>query len=264
MKKYALILILSILSTSLFCQSWSDITKGTSLSNEKKPENIMVWSKDLDSYKKISLIPNSSEKNTIEKAIKNIKPNVISETLIYIPKYSDDNIKLELFNSLRSISKFVDIDYWNWNKQKMRDMFDYSRVISNKNDLTPQNDPLEVNVKNDKIYVDQEMEPFSRFVSEYKYQSKANIFTFTGTNITPIKYDWFTAVKPGNMLTYFQIYYGSDFTVIYGVGGVDVFDGFGTLKNKISDPFYYRTNGLFEWYLEEHIKPIFAMEQDNE
>jgi len=262
--RFKTLALLLCITTLAGAQTWKDLVRGTALESEDQPLTLKVWTKDLKGYKEVSFLPNTREGDPIEKDLKSLKPNVLSETLMYIPRGADSQQKLALYNSLRRVSTFKDIRFWNWEKEVERVMFRHSFHIADMdNKDTPLEDPLEDRIVSDQILVNQELIPFGDVISQYKYKYTGDSLLFEGTNKTPIKYQWFTAVKPGNMLTLFHIIFAEEFTLIYGLGGVDAFDGFGAFKSQISDPFYYRTNGLFEWYLDTHLKPIFNLDNED-
>lgn len=197
----------------------------------------------------------------IQEALASARPNIITETVMLLPFGISDDEYLALYNSLRRISDLANIEYWNEEKERHNDLFTTSFHVASRDDARPQPDPLvPVIPPYQSIYILQDIPPFHEVVSRYDYYSRTlpggEAFLFSGVNLDRIRYRGFPAVGRENMVTLLMVLRGSDYLIVYGVGGARVTNPLGLLSGRIEGPFRYRTMGLFQWYHDSHIRPL--------
>jgi hypothetical protein len=213
--------------------------------------------KDLDSWRDVELIPNHELSEDIEDHLRDARPNVLSETLILIRRGVTDAEYLELYNSLRRVSELDGIEYYNPEKDKWHPLFTSSFRVPDEESDRRLPDPVVTTIpQRDRILVRQGLPPFGETVSRYTYTSRHEAVHFHGENLTRITYRGFPVVGPEEMITHFLLIRESNYLLVYGVGGAQVFNFLGLLSGVIENSFTSRTTGLFDWYSQEYLEPL--------
>jgi hypothetical protein len=255
-----------ILMTAILLLFVSSVTAAQSLSHRlsevpdtERAELLETGSvkRDRDSWRRIRLIPEHPFAEDIRDRLKDARPNVVSETLILVPRRITDTEYLELYNSLRRVSELADIEYYNPEKELYHALFTSSYRIPNPESDERLPDPIVDNIpQQDEILVRQGLPPFGDAVSRYTYVSGHNGIHFSGRNLTRITYKGFPVVGPGEMVTDFLMIRGLDYLLVYGIGGAQVFNFLGLLSGVIDNSFTSRTTGLFNWYSRNYLQPL--------
>jgi len=252
----AAILLLSSASTA-WSQSLDALLRPLDRSAREAVLNTNSVKRDIDSWRDVELLPAHPLSKDIREIIEDARPNVLSETIILVPRGITDSEYLELYNSLRRVSELGDIEYYNPEKEKWHPLFDFSYRVRNEESDTPLPDPVVARIpRSDEILVRQGIPPFGEAVSRYRYEGGDNAFLFSGVNITRITYKGFPVVAPEEMISSFLLIRGSDYVLLYGVGGARVFNFLGLLSGVIENSFESRTTGLFDWYSQTYLDPL--------
>lgn len=217
----------------------------------------MAVHRDLDSWREVELLPNHSLSERVREHLEEAKPNVLSERLTYVEGSLSDEEYLELYNSLRRVSEWSDIEYYNPQKDRWNPLFGRSFRVGSRSSDQALPDPVVSSIPaRDEFLVLQDLEPFGETISRYSYTRNRNAFLFVGRNLTRITHRGFPVVGPNEMVTVFMVIREPDFTLVYGVGGANVFNFLGLLSGMIEEPFGNRTTGLLRWYSENYLTPL--------
>jgi hypothetical protein len=195
----------------------------------------------------------------IRASLKDARLNVVSERITLIDSGITDREFLFLYNSLRRVSAFDEIEYFNTEDEKWRPLFEGSFHVSDPDSTKPLPDPVVEQIPaEESILVHQGLPPFGPSVSRYTYRHIPGTIHFSAENLTRVTYKGFPVVGPGEIITHFLIIREPDYVLVYGVGGAQVFSFFGLLSGKIEVPFESRTTGLFDWYSNNYLEPLQA------
>lgn len=213
--------------------------------------------RNLGSWENVALVPDHSLTERVQRNLEEAKPNVLSERLTLIDRGVTDAEFLELYNSLRRVSEWADIEYYNPQKDRWNPLFGRSYRVGSESSDKALPDPVVRRIpREDDFLVLQDLEPFGETISRYRYLSRQSAFLFIGRNLTRITHRGFPVVGPQEMVTLFFVLREQDYTLVYGVGGANVFNVFGLLSGMINDPFKNRTTGLLDWYTQNYLTPL--------
>ncbi len=205
----------------------------------------------------VSLIPDHPLTRHIRRALRDAKPNVISEQLVLVEAAIDERGTVDLFNSLRRVSELSYIQYYNAGTDRTHDLFHESQAIDNPDDRRIIPDPVLAELpRDDLVWVLQGVPPFGDIVSEYRYRSENGAFLFFGTNHEAMPYRGFRVVRPRNMVTAILVVPTDEHVLMYGLGGVRAFTVFGLLDDRIESAFSGRTDGIFAWYYDTYLSEL--------
>jgi hypothetical protein len=251
----ALVLLLG--APAAWSQSLDELLRPLGRSERQAVLNTNSVQRNIDSWRDVELLPAHPFSEDIRETLGDARPNVLSETIILVRRGITDSEYLELYNSLRRVSELSDIEYYNPEKEKWHPLFDFSYRVEDEESETPLPDPVVTRIpRSDQLLVRQGLPPFGDTVSRYSYRALDNAFLFSGVNVTRITYKGFPVVTPEEMISSFLLIRGSDYVLLYGVGGARVFNFLGLLSGVIDNSFESRTTGLFDWYSQTYLDPL--------
>lgn len=251
------VLLLLISTPAAWSQSLDALLRPLDRSEREALLSANSLKRDIDSTRDVELLPAHPLSENIRETLGDARPNVLSETIIVVPRGITDSEYLELYNSLRRVSELSDIEYYNPEKEKWHALFDFSYRVEDEESEAPLPDPVVADIpRSDEILVRQGLPPFGDTVSRYSYEARGNAFLFSSVNVTRITYKGFPVVAPEDMISSFLLIRGSDYVLLYGVGGARVFNFLGLLSGVIDNSFESRTTGLFDWYSQTYLDPL--------
>ncbi|MCX7787009.1 MAG: hypothetical protein N2442_04870 [Spirochaetes bacterium] len=160
----------------------------------------------------------------------------------------DRDSLLTVYNLLLSVSTMKGLQYYSASRGRMRTLFAESYVIRSPEDPTPIPDP-KVNLlpTEQVLFVFQEDLTFGKNITQWKYRSKGEELSISITNLTPMKYSFFTVADPGNMQIHLLVVPAEEGIVFYGcmVAKSPRFLG---LEKTRTESFYNRIKALFTWF----------------
>ena len=213
--------------------------------------------RDFDNHRDLQYIPNHDMAREIERSVNDVRPNVISEALMYLDQGVTDEEFLSLYNAFREVSELSYLEYYNPEKERWNELFYESYQIPEPGTNRPLSDPTVTRIpRENSFYVGQEIPPFGYIESEYEFLSEGEAFLFSSENLDRFYYNDVPVLAPGNMVTHVLVIRGSDYVLAYGVGGAKVFTLFGILSGRIETPFQARTSALFDWFYDEQLEPL--------
>jgi len=155
---------------------------------------------------------------------------------------------LKVYNLLLSVSTMKGLQYYSASRGRMRTLFAESYVIRSPTDPTPIPDPKVDTLPSEQtLFVFQEDLTFGKNITEWKYRSKEEALSISITNLTPMKYSFFTVAEPGNMQIHLLVLPAEEGIVFYGcmVAKSPRFLG---LEKTRTESFYNRIKALFTWF----------------
>lgn len=213
--------------------------------------------RDFDNHRDLQYIPDHPLARQIERSVRSVRPNVITEAIMYLDNGITDEGFLELYNAFRRVSELSGMEYYNPDKDRWHVLFDASYHVDGPEGTAPEPDPVVSTIPaEDAIYVGQDIPPFGYVVSEYSFEREGDAFLFSGTNLDRFYYEGVPVLGTENMLTQVLVVREEDYLVAYGVGGARVFTLFGLLSGRIETPFAARTTAMFNWFNENYLVPL--------
>lgn len=193
------------------------------------------------SVREFGLLPFDNRAVSFRSRFEKLKPNYITELLLSIPVKSKEQAAAiidELALALSDVYGYVKIPYWSVRQQTMYDLFDMIEVLKRTR--------LE---GGESIEVKQHMEPFATFRARYEYRRYPDTLLFSGVNLEPIVYSYknLKAVASGGMLWELYVFIGGGRLYAYGAGGVNAFDFFGLVRDRLEPSFMGRVDAFFRY-----------------
>jgi hypothetical protein len=211
----------------------------------------------IENHRQIAFVPDHPLAERISDTVGRVRPNVISEQIVLVPRRVGPDELLILFNSLRRISNLSYLQYRNERKDTTSDLFHDSYAVKDGDSRERIDDPVVAEIPSrDEIHVLQGLPPFGTVLSSYTYVSEGSAFLFSGTNQDTMTYRGVPVVQSGNMITTILVIAGEDYLLMYGIGAVRAFKMFGLLDDRIEAAFSGRTEGLFNWYRDTYLEGL--------
>jgi len=200
----------------------------------------------LDSYSDLRIPKGIPLAKELEAKAKKVKPNFLAEVIIAVPKNAKPGLLDYMYTSLSDVEGFKNIPYYS---KRSKDWFLLFDEVKIKRETSP-------NPNSRDVFTEQVMEPFERYETKYEYRKSATGFSFISENLTPLVFDGFRAVSPGNMITYLIAFEYGDYVIVYGIGGAKAFKFFGLFGDRLDTAFIGRVEAFFTWYYDTYMKPI--------
>jgi hypothetical protein len=191
-----------------------------------------------------------AEKNTnLIRSMMEKNPNALIEALYLIPEAMPIEKRTTLFNQFLKVSELDEIRYFNPEHNQSHRLFGFSYRIKDKD--KPEVEVTDLNLANlprqMKMYVHQELLPVGPMTSEFSLSNQGEKMALSIVNVTNLNYGIFPVIGSGAFFSEIRVYFGSDFTLFYAVGGINFFNPFNIFGDKIN-PFFYRFEGIFDYY----------------
>jgi len=207
----------------------------------------------------LELLPNISAKEQIKKDIKDIKPSIGVELLLFY-KLDENNkekseILLSIYNILRSISTLKGIQYYSATRKRMRIFYHDAYVIESPNNRKKTDDPEfsdNIPVRSG-LYASFKDSSFGEYTCFVEYLSDGNSITMKIENITQIWYLILPAVSQRNLKSYVIIIPYDEHILFYGLSYLKALNFFGILDSR-SDSLYNRVVAISDWFKTEFKK----------
>lgn len=244
-----MVLFLTFFPLSLFAQSGVD-----HISPEQRAELFRegkVFARP-GKDRKLSLAPPAWE-DSFDQDLKTIRPNVISEVLLWVDseKEGQEEDLLFILNELMKVDRLDEVLFDNPEHINLHPIFTDSYRVSGPDSQEPlENLQVDSIPRKIEFPVYQELPPVGPMTSLYTFRQRGDVLEMKARNVTPLKVSFFNVIGKGKFYTRIIILPQDEGFLVYGVGAVNVFNPFNILKGKI-EPFYYRIYGLFDWYQDE-------------
>ena len=201
--------------------------------------------KNLESYKDIHLLPESTETKSIIDHYKKLRPNFLAEAMFIMPVLEGEEqaVLQDVKIFLQSVKEFEEIPYYSKQNNTWVPMFE-SIVIKGV--------PI-FSDGSEGIITEQIMLPFKPYTSVYKYYLSEDSFLYKNYNRTPLYYKWMKGVEKEEMSTTLLVRAYPGYLFIYGLGGAKAFDFFGFFGKRLDVAFTGRVEAFFEWFYKEFV-----------
>lgn len=213
--------------------------------------------RDFDNHRDLQYLPEHPLASRIELSVGSVRPNVVTEAIMYLDHGVTDEDFVGLYNAFRRVSDLSYLMYFNPEKGKPNELFYESYRVPGPDTDQRLPDPVVSTIpERDAFYVGQEIPPFGYIVSEYEFRSQENAFLFSARNLDRFYYRGVPVLGPENMITHVLLIRAEEYVIAYGVGGARVFTLLGILSGRIETPFEARTTALFDWFNDNHLQPL--------
>lgn len=248
-----------LLGTALYGQSLQSVLPELHRSEQQAVESTQRISNKVQRYRDVRMIPRIPElEQAVDRTLRSAKPNVVNESLLLISKQATPEAVRYFYNSFRQVGRLAEVEYHNPDHGRDHQIFDFSHHVSDAESEEILADPVvaerEALPGEDSIYVWQYLLPFDDMHFRYTYRLSPGMLRISVENVSPLQYKFLNIINEGSFVTELALIFGDDYLLFYGVGGVRVFNPFNILGDKI-DPFYYRIDGIFDWYNQNYLQP---------
>jgi hypothetical protein len=188
----------------------------------------------------------------IQGEMQGIKSTIAAEGffLIDLPSLPQEELDLKIFKSFTAFSTMKGLQVYSVSRGRMETfLFDASRVDPVDHMLRLPDPSVESvpNTANYVVYEKEEQTGDSYAQFQLDYEPTREAFAISVTNLTEIKYLFFTLVAPGDLHTHYVIVPCQDKLVLYGLTMVKTGHFLGLEKTK-GKSFYYRMKALVSWF----------------
>jgi hypothetical protein len=167
--------------------------------------------RNIGSQKKICLNDINDRTSEILADFKKLKPSYLAETIQIRPITSNTSSEIKkLHEVLIDVSNYVGIPYYSVRNETWYDLYSSAEV---KNHY--------FSGKKECVNVDFQMNPFGIINTDITTESNSTSLFYKSVNTSKIKYDGFTCVDPGELISYIYVFNYGSWQIIYGIGGAD-------------------------------------------
>lgn len=208
MKKKLAFLLIPIFLASLSAQSFFSEKLNSQELEQAQGESTLI--KKIDSYKNISILPNTENTTAIANAIKELKPSLVLEFIKIIPKTQDQTILESLHKILLNIENYAGIQYWSEQQKRYYDL--YTSVVVNSTKEIP---------FGYKLNVTYDMLPFNPYKANVLLKKTDSTLFYSTINTELMKFKGVPAIKKEDFHFYIVAQETEDSVILYGLGAVD-------------------------------------------
>ncbi len=199
----------------------------------------------LDSYREISLQPETAEFKDILKHFSDLRPDFLVEAMFVLPveegKEKSTLIRVKTF--LQSVEQFESIPYYSKHNNTLNPLFE---------DMTV-HEPIILPGGIEEIMAEQKMRPFKPYTAVYRYDLSSGTLLYETCNLTPLYYKWMKGVEKEDMYTSLLVKAYPGYLFFYGLGGARAFDFFGLFGKRLDIAFTGRAEAFFKWFHQEFV-----------
>lgn len=218
--RYNFIIILTILFSHVFANSWEDIIPNFKEKDYKEIEKDGYTDRNRVDYRNgLELFPIGNDfEDEFYDDLKLFNPELVTEMLYVIdmPDIKPEDMTLYLLNNLRAFSDQKGLEYWSHNRGKMHPLILESNYVEEiKGDVIDDPIAAEIPVYEEHVYY-QDDSSFGGNYYNLITRTKNNSIWLQMTNINKLKvFKLFNAIGPEEQRTNFIIYPYNDKLIIY-------------------------------------------------
>ncbi len=162
-----------------------------------------------------------------------------------------EEILLELYRTLQTVSSLEGIDYYSASRERMRTLFAETWVIAGPEDDKRLSDPLPDRIPpEDTLYIHQKDLTFGENISKVQYRHEDCALSMSISNETTMRYMLFPLVKEGRMSMQLLILPVQEGILFYGLSTVDVLN-LKVFYKKMRSSFTNRLVALKDWFISQ-------------
>jgi hypothetical protein len=188
----------------------------------------------------------------IRAALQGITGTIAAEGfyLIDLPAITRDALDLKIFRSFTAFSTMKGLQVYSVSKGHLETfLFDASLVdpADHSQRLPDPNVESVPSLADYVVYEKEERTGDSYVRFKLEYDASTDVFAISVSNLTDLKYLFFTLVAPGDLHTYFFVVPCQDSLLLYGLTVVKTHHFLGLERTK-QKSFYYRMKALVSWF----------------
>lgn len=224
-------MLLLTFSSSLFSATPDIKTLFNKNISEQEINNLMsgeVVIRNIGNYKKISINPvNKAIEETLS-TFTELKPSYLAEIIQIRPKEGNENLLRLIADNLIDIESYAGIPYYSVRQKKYYDL--YTTVVINNIATTTNTDTINATFG---------MDPFGTVEMEILTKELSDLYSYSSTNTSVIKYNGISCIKKQNMKSSIVVFQYGNYYILYGIGGVEAPSVF-FLRDRIETSFINR------------------------
>ncbi len=185
------------------------------------------------------------------------QPRFTSENLFFVKKATlianssdPDNAGTTLdavSKVIRSISKMKGMTYYSNGAKKWETLYHESNLVKSVTDKTPIPDDTTSPIDGKVYYCYQEDNSFGGCVYSLEYSRNKDEISVCFTNVTPLKYGFITAVKPGNLKINIVIVDQGSYDLLYMLVQT-VYPKISLFESRLNRSFNARVDAIYKWF----------------
>jgi len=231
-------------------QGWDLDVLTSSLSEQER--QVLLEEGQLSLYQKerpqIKWFPQAQENPQSLQTLEKKNANALVESFFYIPRALNQRQIRTLYNGLLGVSALEEIRYYNPEHDQHHRLFGFSHRVEGPGAQEPLEDIQILRLPpRMEIYLRQELLPVGPMNSKILITQEKGLIQLSLENTTNLNYGILPVIGRGAFFAEIRIYLGEDFTLFYGLGGINFFNPLNIFGDKI-DPFFYRFQGIFDHY----------------
>ncbi len=196
--------------------------------------------RNLDSYKKLSIVSSNPAMQKALNVIKNLKPAYVAEIIQLYPYEENENFLDTFSDKIMDIESYVGIPYYSERAKEWYDLYSSVAIVSS-----------EKKGENSLVLANMEMEPFGVINTRIETEQTADTFYYISTNLNQLRYyDKFNCVGPEKMKSVVVIFKADNQWVLYGVGAVNAPSIF-FLRDRVETSFMNRIKTFCAYFFKK-------------
>lgn len=203
------------------------------------------------SAEKLRLFPDTPFcRETVAPWKKSEAPSFSAENVYHIEKDENSPSVQEISQILRSISRLKGIEYYSNSRQKWRVLYCSAFMVRSEKDRTPVSDFTEGSADGKSFFCQLEDSSFGKCVYRLDYEQSESEVLLRLTNVSPVTYKFFTAIRPENLEINIVVSDRGDFYSVYMLLRAQ-YSAPSSLQKRISASLNSRIEAIYGWFLQE-------------
>lgn len=203
------------------------------------------------SAEKLRLFPDTPFfRKTVAPWEKSGEPSFSAENVYHIEKDENSPSVQEISQILRSISRLKGIEYYSNSRKRWRTLYRSAFMVRSEKDRTPVSDFTEGSADGKSFFCQLEDSSFGKCVYRLDYEQSEREVLLRLTNVSPVTYKFFTAIRPENMEINIVVSDRGDFYSVYMLLRAQ-YSAPSSLQKRISASLNSRIEAIYGWFLQE-------------
>ncbi|MBP3367673.1 MAG: hypothetical protein J6K96_11920 [Treponema sp.] len=177
-------------------------------------------------------------------------PSFTSETVWHIGKDEDAPSVQDISQILRSISRLKGIQYYSNSRRRWRTLYCSAFLIRSESDRTPVADMTSGSADGKQLFCRLEDSSFGKCTYRLDYRQNESEVLVRLTNISPVTYRIFTAIRPENLQISIVVSDRGSYYSVYMLLRAE-YSTPSSLQRRISASLNSRIEALYVWFLKE-------------
>lgn len=199
----------------------------------------------------LSLVPNHPLFDDLLEMINREAPDIVVEALFFLPRdiSKSSYTVLDIYNTLRAISRLEGLEYYSVTRGKYRVLFEYSRIISDANSLNAIADKsfAELPPGPEQLLVRQKDASFGDNIYKLSMKSGDTYVSQEFANLADIKLGFIKVAESANAKLRLNAILVQEGIVFHIVSSTKILK-FPGIRGKLEASFENRAKALFSWF----------------